>query len=203
MTVALAAITATKTSAQTPSPIRVTPRNARASAFLNELANPRGLAWVAGGAVLGRLRNEDRPDLPEELAFRATKRVVGISVRHGLAAAMNLGTDTRYHLCECRGFGPRVVHALVETFTDPRDGGGRALAVPRLAAHYAENLTAVAWDHDRNWGSVVTGTSLSLGVQALLNVGREFARIGVHPLEIPASSNRVPPALPSAEIETK
>ena len=104
-------------------------------------------------------------------------------VRHGLAAAMHLGTDTRYHLCECRGFGPRVAHALVETFTDPRDGGGRALAVPRLAGHYAENLTGLAWNHDRSVTSVFTGTSLSLGVQALLNIGRELTRINpdIHP----------------------
>jgi hypothetical protein len=96
---------------------------------------------------------------------------------------MHLGTDTRYHLCECRGFGPRVAHALVETFTDPRDGGGRALAVPRLAAHYAENLTGLAWNHDRRVGSVLSGTSLSLGVQALFNIGRELTRINpsIHP----------------------
>jgi hypothetical protein len=202
MTVALAAIAVTKTSAQTPSPMRITPRNARASAYLDELANPRGLAWVAGGAVLGRLRNEDGTDLTDELAFRATKRAVGITVRHGLAAAMHLGTDTRYHLCECRGLGPRVVHALVETFTDPRDGGGRALAVPRIAAHYAENLTGLAWNHDRNLGTVVTGTSLSFGAQALFNIGRELTGIGVRPPVIPpATPNRVAPALPLPEAQ--
>lgn len=206
MTVALATMAVTKTAAQTPSPIRVTPKNARASAYLNELTNPRGLVWVAGGAMLERLRFEDRTDLGDELAFRATKRVVGISVRHGLAAAMHLGTDTRYHPCECRGFGPRVAHALLETFTDRRDGGGRALAVPRLAAHYAENLTALAWEHDRSSiGSVVTGTSLSLGVQAMINIGRELTgiKLGTQPRVLPtASSNRVPPAVPPmAEIQ--
>jgi len=183
MAVALATTAATKTAAQTPSSIRVTSRSARASAYLDALADPRGLVGVAGGAVLEGLRYPDHTDLADELAFRATKRVVGISVRHGLAAAMHLGTDTRYRLCECRGFGPRVAHALVETFTDPRDGGGRALAVPRLAAHYAENLTGLAWEHDRSVGSVLTGTSLSLGVQALFNIGRELTRINpaIHP----------------------
>ena len=183
MAVALATTAATRTAAQTPSPIRVTPRSARASAYLDELANPRGLLGVAGGTVLEGLRYQDRTDLADELAFRATKRVVGISVRHGLAAAMHLGTDTRFHLCECSGFGHRVVHALVETFTDPRDGGGRALAVPRIAAHYAENLTGMAWQHDRGVTSVVTGTSLSFGVQALINVGRELTGIGAHSSE--------------------
>jgi hypothetical protein len=177
MAVALATTAATKTTAQTSSPIRVTPKSVRATAYLNELGNPRALVGVAGGAVLEGLRDQDRTDLADELAFRATKRAVGISVRHGLAAAMHLGTDNRYQLCECRGFGPRVVHALVETFTDPRDGGGRALAVPRIAAHYAEDLTSLAWKHDRSARSVFTGTSLSLGVQALINIGRELTRI--------------------------
>jgi hypothetical protein len=170
-----------KTTAQTQAPIRVTPKSARETAYLNELANPRALAWMAGGAALEGFRSDGRSDFGDELAYRATKRMVGISVRHGLAAAMHLGTDSRYHLCECRGFGPRVVHALVETFTDPRDGGGRALAVPRIAAHYAENVTAMAWQHDRGVTSVVTGTSLSFGVHALFNIGRELAGIGVHP----------------------
>jgi hypothetical protein len=67
--------------------------------------------------------------------------------------------------------------------TDPRDGGGLALAVPPLAAHYAENLTGLAWKHDRGVGSVLTGTSLSLGVQALFTIGRELTRINpaIHP----------------------
>ncbi len=178
MGVALAAMTAAKTTAQTPAPIRVSPKSARETAYLNDLANPRALAWMAGGAALERFRSGESVDFADELAYRATKRMVGISVRHGLAAAMHLGTDTRFHLCQCSGFGPRVAHALVETFTDPRDGGGRALAVPRIAAHYAENLTGMAWQHDRGVTSVVTGTSLSLGVQALINVGRELTHIG-------------------------
>jgi len=183
MTVALAAMAAGKTTAQTQAPIRVNPKSARETAYLNELANPRALAWMAGGAALERARYGDRVDFADELAYRATKRVVGLSVRHGLAAAMHLGTDSRYHLCECRGFGSRVAHALVETFTDPRDGGGRALAVPRIAAHSAENITGMAWQHDRGVTSVVTGTSLSFGVQALFNIGRELTGIGVHPQE--------------------
>lgn len=183
MTVALVAMTAARTTAQTPAPIRVTPRSARAAAYLNELANPRGLIGIAGGVALDGLRHQDGTDLGDRLALRATQRMVGVSVRHGLAAAMHMSADTRYHFCECRGFGPRVMHALSETFTTPRDGGGRALAVPRLAAHYAEDLTGVAWNHDQSVGRAVTGASLSLGAQALFNIARELTRIdlGIHP----------------------
>jgi hypothetical protein len=189
MTVALATMAATGAKAQAPSPasasapIGVTPKTARATAYLNELANPRGLAFATAGAAIERVRFGERADFADELAFRMTKRAVGISVRHGLAAAMHLSTDNSYHFCECTGFGPRVLHALVQTFTDERDGGGRALAVPRLAAHYAENVTSMAWNHDRSITNVVSSTSLSLGTQALFNIGRELTRINIrlHP----------------------
>jgi hypothetical protein len=183
MSVALAGMTTAKASAQTPGRIRVTSENVRASAYLHELADPHGLIGVGGGAVLGRLRHEDRTELGDELAYRATQRVVGVSVRHGLAAAMHLGTDDQYQPCECRGFAPRVGHALVETFTDGRADGGRAFAAPRVAASFAEGITGLAWKHDRNVGDVVTGTVLSFGLKALFNIGRELTGINipVHP----------------------
>ena len=181
LTLALAGMAAGTASAQTQSPIRVTPENARASAYLRDLASPRGLIGIAGGAALERLRHGNT-ELGDELAYRATQRVVGVSVRHGLAAAMHLPVDHQYQLCECRGFGPRVVHALQQTFTERREDGSRALAVPRMASIYAEGFTEMAWKHDRSVGGAVTGATLSLGVQALFNVARELTRIrlGVH-----------------------
>ena len=138
---------------------------------------------MAGGAALERFRSGERVDFADELAYRATKRVVGISVRHGLAAAMHLGTDSRFHLCECSGFAP----ASRTRWSRPSPTRATAAAgrwrSPGIAAHYAENLTGMAWQHDRGVTSVVTGTSLSLGVQALFNVGRELTSIGAHPHE--------------------
>ena len=185
MTLALAATAAGGVSAQTQSPggagrgrepasIRITPENARFSRYLHELASPGALAGVVGGGVLERLRHEDRTNLAEEIASRATQRVVGLSVRHGLAAAMHVSPDDHFHFCECRGFGPRVGHALVETFTESRADGGRAFAVPRLAGGYAARFAGLAWKHDRSVGNVVAGTTLSFGLQALFNIGREL-----------------------------
>ena len=177
--VTLSAIALASVSAQAQSPIRITPENARVSAYLHELANPGGLAGMVGGAALERLRH-DRTEFGDELAFRGTERLVGTSVRHGLAAVMHVSTESRYHLCECRGFGPRVAHALVQTFTDPRDDGSRALAVPRIASRYAQGFTELAWRHDRTAGDVLTGTALSFGAKALFNIGRELTRIQLH-----------------------
>jgi len=157
-----------------PASIRITPENARFSSYLHELASPGALAGMVGGGVLERLRHEDRTNLADAIASRATQRVVGVSVRHGLAAAMHVSPDDHFHLCECHGFGPRVGHALAETFTESRADGGRAFAVPRLAGSYASSLAGLAWKHDRSVGSVVAGTTLSFGLQALFNIGREL-----------------------------
>jgi len=184
LTLALAAAAAGGVSAQTqssgggrapePSSIRITPENARFSRYLHELASPGALAGMVGGGVLERLRHEDRTNLADAIASRATQRVVGVSVRHGLAAAMHVSPDDHFQLCECHGFGPRVGHALAETFTESRADGGRAFAVPRLAGSYASSLAGLAWKHDRSVGSVVAGTTLSFGLQALFNIGREL-----------------------------
>lgn len=187
MTIALAATAAGGVSAQTqstgdagrdpePASIRITPENARFSRYLHELASPGALAGIVGGGVLERLRHEDGTNLAEVIAERATQRVVEVSIRHGLAAAMHLSPDDRYHLCECHGFGPRVGHALVETFTESRADGSRAFAVPRLAGSYAASLAGLAWEQNRSVGNVMAGTTLSFGLQALFNIGRELTR---------------------------
>jgi hypothetical protein len=188
MTIALAAAAAGGVSAQTqagggtdrppePQSIRVTPENARVSRYLHELASPGAAAGVVGGAVLERLRHEDRTNLAEQIASRATQRVAEVSIRHGLAAAMHLSTDDHYQFCECHGFGPRVGHALVASFTDSRADGSRALAVPRIAGSYAGSFAGLAWDHNRSVGNVLAGTALSFGLHALFNIGRELTGI--------------------------
>jgi hypothetical protein len=74
--------------------------------------------------------------------------------------------------------GPRVGHALLETFTDRRADGSRALSVPRIAADYAGGFAGLAWQRDRSVGDVVMGTTLSFGFQALFNIGRELTGLG-------------------------
>jgi len=101
-----------------------------------------------------------------------------VSVRHGLAALMHRSTDYHYQFCECHGFGPRVQHALLETFTDRRADGSRALSVPRFAGAYAGGFSRLAWERDRNAGDVMLGTTASLGFSALFNIARELTGLG-------------------------
>ena len=163
-----------------PQSIRINPENVRLNNYLHDLAGPRAIVGVVGGGVVDQLRNKSNgpDDLSGRIAARTTKQAVQVSVRHGLAAVMHRSTDYHYQPCECRGFGPRVGHALLETFTDRRADGSRALSVPRIAGDYAGGFAGLAWERDRNAGDVVLGTTLSLGFSALFNIARELTGVG-------------------------
>jgi hypothetical protein len=184
---ALAAAVAGGVSAQTPSApgatigraplsIRVNPENARLNNYLHDLAGPGAFAGVIGGGLVDQLRhkNDGVGGLAGRIGSNATQAVVQTSVRHGLAALMHRSTD--YQPCDCHGFGRRVGHALLETFTDRRADGSRALSVPRIAGAYAGGFSRLAWERDRNAGDVVLGTTVSLGLSAVFNIARELAR---------------------------
>jgi hypothetical protein len=155
-------------------PVRVTAENARFSNYLHDLAGPGAFMSIVGGGVVDRFWGKPVPDvdLAERIWSRAGKAAVQVSVRHGLAALMNYSTD--YQPCHCSGFGPKVEHALLETFTDRRANGTRALTVPRLAGAYASGFGSLAWDHNHKPSDVVVGTTLSFGFAALFNITREL-----------------------------
>jgi hypothetical protein len=185
----LAASVAGRVSAQAPSvagpalgreppSIRITPENVRFSNYLHDLAGPRAVVGVVGGGLLQQFRHNDGTDLEERIASRATQHAAEVSVRHGLAALMHRSTDYHYQFCECHGFGPRVQHALLETFTDRRADGSRALSVPRIAGTYAGDFAGLAWEHDRSVGGAAAGATLSLGFSALFSIARELSGVG-------------------------
>jgi hypothetical protein len=157
-----------------PQSIQVKPENVRLNNYLHELAGPGAFVGVIGGGVLDELRHKkDGPDeLSSRIGARAAQKAVEVSVRHGLAAVMHHSTD--YQPCHCHGFGRKVGHALLESFTDRRDDGSRALAIPRFAGSYAGSFSELAWNHNRNAGDALLGTTLSIGFSALFNIGREL-----------------------------
>ena len=161
-----------------PGSIRVTQENVRFSNYLRDLAGPGALVGMVRGSLLEEIRKHDDKELSTRIAARATRHVAEISVRDGLAAAMHRSTDYHYQFCECKGFGPRVQHALIETFTDRRADGSRALSVPRIAGAYAGGFAGLAWEHDHGVGSVAAGTTLSFGFSALFNIARELTGVG-------------------------
>ena len=161
-----------------PQSLRINSNNVRLNRYLHDLTGPGALIGIVGGSVVDQLRhqNSGSDDLTGKIAERATQTAVEVSVYHGLAAAMHRSTD--YQPCDCHGFGPKVGHALLETFTDRRDDGSRALALPRFAGAYAGGLTGMAWEHDKQPGDVLLSTTLSFGLHALFNIGKELSGIG-------------------------
>jgi hypothetical protein len=165
-----------------PQSIRVTPENVRFSNYLRDLAGPSTMMKVVGGGLIDELRGEsgaltdDHEGLGEEIASRAAQNAIQVSVRHGVAAAMHLNTE--YQPCECRGFLPKVEHALLETFTDRRPDGSRAVSVPAIAGAYAGSFSRLAWERDRSAADAALGATVSIGFSALFNVARELTGVG-------------------------
>ncbi len=155
----LTAAMARGASAQEAQSIRVTSENVRFSKYLNDLAGPPALIGVVGGGLL----RSDRS--PQGIASNFGQHAVQVSVSHGLAALMH--RPTGFQFCECRGFGPRVAHALAQTFT-----------VPRMAGSYAGSFARMGWDPDRSAGDAATSATLSLGFSALFNITRELTGLG-------------------------
>lgn len=159
-----------------PRAIRVTPENVRLNNYLHDLTGPT-LIKVVGGSLLDQVGRDDKfYRFGDQLASRAGQAAVQVSVRHGLAAVMHHSTD--YEPCGCRGLGPKVEHALLETFTDRRPDGSRALSVPAIAGGYAGSFARMAWDRDMDASDAAFGATVSLGFSALFNIARELTGIG-------------------------
>lgn len=158
--------------------VQIQPENVRLVRYLHDLAGPGAFIGVVGGGVLDQLWRkpsswgDDADGLARRIGSRASQAAVQVSVRHGLAALM--GRSTSYQPCECKGFGPKVEHALLETFTDRRADGSRAFSVATVAGAYAGGFTRMAWERDRSFGDLALNTTLSFGFTAAFNIAREL-----------------------------
>jgi hypothetical protein len=108
---------------------------------------------------------------------------VSTTTRYALAEAF--GEDTLYYRCECKGFFPRLGHALISTLITRRgDDGHNVFSIPSLVAPYAGTMTAVyAWYPSRYNAK----DGFRMGNYTLLgyaggNVAREFIYGGPHSL---------------------
>jgi hypothetical protein len=164
--------------------IGVKPETVRFNNYLQDLAGRNALIGIVGGGVLQHFQekrtpwNEGSDGFQRVILSRAGEHAVNVSVRHGLAALLQRSTDDRYQPCDCHGLVPRVGHAIVATFTDQRADGSRAFSFPRVAGAYAGNFAQAAWEPGHSAGNVARATTLSFGVSALFNVGRELTGLG-------------------------
>jgi hypothetical protein len=131
-------------SARTPDPVET---------FIYDLADPVALASFVALGLYDHVRTEPyewgggADALTQRIASRAGGHVVGTSVRHGLAAALNRSVANEP--CGCPDPEDRVAHAFVETFTD-RDltTGRRVFSEPFIAGAYAGALAPALWHPD-------------------------------------------------------
>lgn len=171
---ALVLVTGGVSAQAAPQSLRITPENVRVGNYLHDLAGASAIIGVIGGGLVEGLRqqNPDGESVAGRMGSRAAQAAVQVSVRHGLAALMGRSTD--YQPCRCSGFGRKVEHALLETFTDRRADGTRALSVARLGGAYAGNFARLGWEHDKTASGAALGATVSLGFTALFNIGREL-----------------------------
>ena len=108
---------------------------------------------------------------------------VTTTTRYALAEAFK--EDTLYYRCECKGFFPRLSHAVISTFTARHgDDGHRVFSFPDLVAPYAGSMTAVyAWYPDRyNYKDAFRIGNYSLLGSVGGNIAMEFFFSGPHSL---------------------
>jgi hypothetical protein len=99
--------------------------------------------------------------------------VVQNSTQEVVAAALH--QDTIYYKCDCKGFGPRLGHAVLSSFTARATDGHRVFAPQMIGAPFVGTLSSLAWLPDR-FGpkdSLRMGTWVVAGNVAT-NVAREF-----------------------------
>jgi len=117
--------------------------------------------------------------------FGSNFAIAGVSTTTRYALAKAFHEDTLYYRCECKGFLPRLSHALISTFTSRRGHNGhRVFSFPALVAPYAGTMTAVY-----GWypGRYDARDGFRMGNYSLLgyvggNIALEFFYSGPHSL---------------------
>jgi hypothetical protein len=121
--------------------------------FMYDLVDPVTLGSAAAMGLYDHVRTEPYEwgggfdALTQRVASRAGGHIIGTSVRHGVAAALNRSVQTEP--CGCPNAEDRVAHAFIETFTD-RDlaTGRRVFSEPFIAGTYAGALVPTLWHPD-------------------------------------------------------
>jgi hypothetical protein len=147
---------------------------------------------IAGAAIIAGINQESNAPPEWNQGLKGYGRrlgsdygiaVVTTTTRYGLSEAFK--EDAMYYRYECRGFLPRLNHALISTFTARRgDDGHRVFSIPALVGPYAGSMTAIYGWYPSRYGpkdAFRTG-NYSLLVYAGGNVALEFLYSGPHSL---------------------
>ena len=165
-------------------------RPSESTKFKNYLFDGFGPYPIAGAAIVAGINQAD--NTPPEWGGGAEaygKRVgsnYGINIittttRYGLSEVLH--QDTLYYRCQCKGFFPRLGHALVSTLAARHgDEGHYTFSVPALVAPYVGTMVAT---HTWYPGRYNASDAFRMGNYNLLalaggNVALEFLYRGPH-----------------------
>jgi len=86
--------------------------------------------------------------------------------------------DSAFYRSQKKGLGGRLGDALLSAFTARKPDGRKVLGVPRIAGTYASSIIAAeAWYPKRfDYKDGLKSGTISLGLNAVFNVFREFVR---------------------------
>jgi hypothetical protein len=142
------------------------------------VASPEPYVLAVGGSVIDQIG-----DFPGEwsgsdgfgkrtLARMATG-FASDAIGHGMAAVLN--HRVRYERCICSGIWNRTTHALAWGFVTRHDNGEMVMHSSVFVAKFAAAGLANAWYPSSYSGNdVAREGAVGIGINALLNVAREF-----------------------------
>ncbi len=153
--------------------------DARWAALRSDVLSP-GFFFKSIGSATGSHLDDDPGAWGETVGGYAARvgsstgeSVLQTGTMHGLAAALHL--DIRPRLGRHSGPGARLRHAVLSPFVARTPTGARVPNAPNVAATYGGALAQARWERGM-WapGRALRSTGLSLGIDVLINIFREF-----------------------------
>lgn len=152
----------------------------RFNTFVKNTVGPTALIGVAAGAGFSTALNE-----PEEwqrsgkgfgrrVASNFGKNVIRSTVTYGMDEALRL--DSNFYRSKKRDAGSKLKNAVVSTFSARTPSGKRTFGLPRIVGTYTSQVVAAeVWYPSRyDWKDGMRSGTISLGVNSLVNIFREF-----------------------------
>ena len=149
--------------------------------FVNDTVGPFAWVGVAASSGFSTIRNE-----PEEwersakgfgkrFASSFGKNVIRNTAIYGIDEVLKI--DSHFYRSKKRDLGSRVGNAIASTFTARTASGKRTVGVSRIVGTYTANIIAAeAWYPPRyNWKDGMKSGTISLGINSLFNLVKEFA----------------------------
>lgn len=153
-------------------------QSSRMRAYVSDLAGLGAIAIIGIGAAIDQGRNNPAEwgrsgsGFAKRVGSAAGAHSAQVTVRHGLAAALDRSTS--YTRCACSDAGGRIANGIVSTVTDRDSHGRRAFSEPILAGAVAGGFVPLIWRPDYDARQAALNTAFSLGITAAGNIAREF-----------------------------